>query len=119
MLMRLAYKDGLTYVVEDLEDKRETTAAQANSTAAAIIAKLAGRGSASVFLSCLATSLVGRGNGRIDTPPRASCDHQQRTSRQGKTHPPNGTSSGAPMREQSPRTPLHTKFVDLAFYVVR
>ncbi len=27
--MRLAYEDGLTYVVEDLEDKRETTAAQA------------------------------------------------------------------------------------------
>jgi hypothetical protein len=29
LLMRLAYEDGLTYVVEDLEDKRETTAAQA------------------------------------------------------------------------------------------
>jgi hypothetical protein len=29
--MRLAYEDGLTYVVEDLEDKRETTAAQATS----------------------------------------------------------------------------------------
>ena len=27
--MRLAYENGLTYVVEDLEDKRETTAAQA------------------------------------------------------------------------------------------
>ncbi len=29
LLMRPAYEDGLTYVVEDLEDKRETTAAQA------------------------------------------------------------------------------------------
>jgi len=27
--MRLCYEDGLTYMVEDLEDKRETTASQA------------------------------------------------------------------------------------------
>ena len=85
-------------------DTAKTATAQANNTVTTLIAKLASRWSASVFLSCVASSLMGRGNGRMDTPPYASRDHQQRTSWQGKTHPPNGTSSGAPMRERFPRT---------------